>query len=237
MNRRTLLSLLGISAASSFTSLSASTSSDPTEQPWVVSLESFRVGHADQMPHLHSYLGGTFLPYLTQVHRGPKMFLDAIVAPHTPQALVLTAFPSFAEMIEIRGKIAAHPDIQRARADRECGESQILITSADSLRFHAEPMRRCDGIFELRAYHAPGWRDRPPAAVNAAFRRAGIRPILTASAAGEHVPRFTFLVAFESLAMRQEAWGSLEADSEWSDLEAKVASASIYKLAPYSPLS
>jgi len=165
------------------------------------------------------------------------MFLDAIVAPHTPQALVLTAFPSFAEMIEIRAKIAAHPDVQRARADRECGEAQILITSPDSLRFHAGPTRRRDGIFELRTYHAPTWRDRPPAAVNAAFRRAGIRPILTASAAGEHVPRFTFLVAFESLAIRQQAWESLEADSQWSDLEAKVTSASIYKLAPYSPLS
>jgi hypothetical protein len=237
MNRRTLLSTLGISVAGGFAGLSAITNSGSTKQTWVVSLESFRASHADQMPHLHSYLGGTFLPYLTQIHRGPKMFLDAIVAPHTPQALVLTAFPSFAEMIEIRGKIAAHPEIQRARADRECDEAQILITSADSFRFHAGPTRRRDGIFELRGYHAPTWRDRPPVAVNVAFRRAGIRPILTASAAGEHVPRFTFLVAFESLAIRQEAWGTLEADSEWSDLEAKVTSASIYKLAPYSPLS
>jgi len=141
MNRRTLLSALGFSAASCFTGLSAITNSGSTKQTWVVSLESFRASHADQMPHLHSYLGGTFLPYLTQIHRGPKMFLDAIVAPHTPQALVLTAFPSFAEMIEIRGKIAAHPEIQRAHADRECGEAQILITSADSLRFHTGPTR------------------------------------------------------------------------------------------------
>jgi hypothetical protein len=237
MNRRTWLSSLGISAASGFTGLSAITNSGSTKQTWVVSLESFRASHADQMRHLHSYLGGTFLPYLTQIHRGPKMFLEAIIAPHTPQALVLTAFPSFAEMIEMRGKIAAHPDIQRARADWECGESQILITSADSLRFHDGPTRRRDGIFELRAYHAPGWRDRPPAAINTVFRRAGIHPILTASAAGEHLPRFTFLVAFESLAIRQEIWGRLETDSEWSDFEAKVTSASIYKLAPYSPLS
>ena len=237
MNRRTLLSSLGIAAASSVTCLSAVTNFSPTKDTWVVSLESFRASHADQMPHVHSYLGGTFLPYLTQIHRGPKMFLDAIVAPQTPQALVLTAFSSFAEMIEIRGKIAAHPDIQRARADRECGEAQILITSADSLQFHTGPTRRREGIFELRAYHAPAWRDRPPAAVNAAFRRAGILPILTASTAGEHVPRFTFLVAFESLAIREKAWRSLEADPEWSDLEAKVTSASIYKLAPYSPLS
>lgn len=236
MNRRTLLSLLGISAAGSFSGLSA-TNFGSAEQTWVVSLESFRATHANQMPHLHSYLGGTLLPYLAQIHRGPRMFLDAIVAPQTPQALVLTAFPSFAEMIEIRDKVAAQPEIQQARVDRECGEAQILTTSANCLRFDAGLTRRRAGIFELRTYHAPAWRDRPPAAVNAAFRRAGICPILTASAAGEHVPRFTLLVPFESLAIRQEAWGSLEVDSEWSDLEAKVTSASIYKLAPYSPLS
>ena len=73
--------------------------------------------------------------------------------------------------------------------------------------------------------------------MSAAFRRAGIDPILTASAAGEHLPRFTYLVPFENLAVRQEAWARLDADSEWSSLEAKVTGASIYKLAPYSPLS
>jgi len=236
MNRRTWLSSLGISAAGAFTGLSARTDSGGAKQSWVVSLESFRASRADQMPQLHSYLGGTFLPYMTQLHRGPKMFLDAIVAPHTPQVLVLTAFSSFAEMLELRGKVAAHREIQRARADWACGESQILVTSPDSLRFQNGPARRRNGIFELRAYHAPAWGDRPPTAIPA-FGRAGIRPILSASAAGEHLPRFTFLVAFENLATRQEAWERLDGDSQWGGLDAKVTSASIYKLAPYSPLS
>lgn len=139
-------------------------------------------------------------------------------------------------MIEIRNKVAAHPGIQ-VRADLESGESQILVTTSDSLRFHDGPDRRRGRIFEIRSYHAAAWRDRPPASANAAFRRAGIHPILTASAAGEHLPRFTYLVPFESLAVRQEAWARLDADSEWSGLEAKVTGASIYKLAPYSPLS
>lgn len=235
MNRRNWLSSVGVSAAGSLAGFSAVTDSPLNNRSWVLSLESFPVSHAEQMPRLHSYLGGTFLPYLAQVHRGPKMFLEAIVAPHTPQALVVTAFPSFDEMIEIRNKVAAHPGIQRARADLESGESQILVTAADSLQFHDGSSRRRDGIFELRSYHAPAWRDRLPAAASAALRRAGIDSILTASAAGEHLPRFTCLVPFESLAVRQEAWAKLDSDSEWSGLEAKVAGASIYKLAPYSP--
>ena len=237
MNRRNWLSSVGVPAAASLAGLSAVAVSQADKRSWVLSLESFRVSHAEQMTRLHSYLGGAFLSYLAQVHRGPKMFLEAIVAPHTPLVMVVTAFPSFEEMIEIRNKVAAHPGIQRARADLESGESQILVTCAGSLQFHAGPDRRRGSIFELRSYLAPAWRDRPPAAASAAFRRAGIDPILIASAAGEHLPRFIYLVPFENLAAREEAWARLDADSEWSGLEAKVTGASIYKLAPYSPLS
>ena len=237
MNRRSWLSLLGVSAFGSVTGLSAVTDSRANERSWFLSLESFRVRDAEQMARLHSYLGETFLPFLAQVHHGPKMFLEAIVAPHTPQVLVITACASFDEMIEIRNRVAAHPGIQRARTILESGDSQILITAGDSLQFHDGPDCRRAGIFELRTYRPPRWRDRPPAAAGAAFRRAGINPILSASAAGEHLPRFTYLVPFENLPARQEAWDRLDADSEWSVLEAKVIGASIHKLAPYSPLS
>jgi hypothetical protein len=165
------------------------------------------------------------------------MFLEAIVAPHTPQALVVTAFASFDEMIEVRAKVAAHPAVQRARADLECGDSQVLITTPGSVPLHEAPRSSRSGLFEVRSYHAPAWRDRPPTGVTAAFRRTGIHTVLSASAPGEHLPRFTYLIPFESLAARQDAWARLEADSEWAGLEAKVTGASIYKLAPYSPLS
>ena len=237
MNRRSWLSSLGISAAGSLAGFSAVSDSQADKRTWVLSIESFRVSHADQMPRIHSYLECTLLPVLAQVHRGPKMFLEAIVAPHTPQALVVTAFPSFEEMIEIRNKVAVHPHIQRARAALESGGSQILVSDGDSHQFHDGSDRWRGGIFELRSYHAPAWRNKPPAAARAAFRRAGIDPILTASIAGEHLPRFTYLVPFEDLAVRQDAWARLDADPEWSGLDAKVTGASIYKLASYSPLS
>jgi hypothetical protein len=237
MNRRNLLSAVGLSAVAGLDGLSAATGSSATKRQSVVSLESFRVGDAEQMTQLHSYFGGTFLSYLSQVHRGPRMFLEAIVAPHTPQALVVIAFPNFDDMIQIRNKIASHPNIQRARAQIGSGESQILVTANDSLQFQHRLYSSRAGIFELRTYDAPTWRDQPPAAAHAAFRRAGIEPILNGSAAGEHLPRFTYLVRFENLAVRQEAWARLEADSEWSRLDAKVTGASIYTLAPYSPLS
>jgi NIPSNAP len=256
MNRRSWLSSLGVSAAGSLAGFSAVSDSSADKRTWVLSLESFRVSHADQTPRLHSYLGRTFLPFLAHVHRGPKMFLEAIVAPHTPQVLFLTAFASFDEMIEIRSKVAEHAGIQRARTDLESGnaanleqaQSQILMATHDSLSFEIRPTRRETGVFELRSYRAPAWRDRPPATVSAALHRSGIHPIVNASAAvDEHLPRFTYLVPFTSLAARQEAWTRFDGDSDWIGLqresagrfgsEAKVTNVSIYSLAPYSPSS
>jgi hypothetical protein len=97
------------------------------------------------------------------------------------------------------------------------------------------------GIFEVRSYDVPAWHDGVPARVVAVLRRAGIDPIVNAAtAAGEHMPRFTYVVPFASLAAREQAWTSLEADAEWIDLQreaaATVTGKSIYKLAPYSPL-
>ena len=150
-------------------------------------------------------------------------------------------------MIEVRSKAAAHAAVQRERVDLECGESQVLIATPGSVPLHEGPSCSRSGVFEVRSYHAPAWRDRPPAGVSAAFRRAGIHIILSASAAGEHLPRFTYLIPFTSLAVRQEAWTRLDADPDWIGLQressarfgsgAKVTSASIYSLAPYSPLS
>lgn len=256
MDRRSLLSWLGVSAAGSVAGLSAVRESQPNKNTRVICLESFRARQTDQMPRLHSYLGGALLSAFGQIHQGPKMFLEAVVAPHTPQALFLAAFTSFDEMIETRRQLGVHPVIQRARAELESGEvpvieqtrSQILITDHDSLRFHTRPALRESGIFELRSYRAPALRDRPSATVRAAFRRAGIHPILNASSApGEHLPSFSFLIPFQSLAAREEAWATLDMDQEWIGLqhdsigkygsEAKVTSASIYSLAPYSPLS
>ena len=256
MNRRSMLSWLGASAASTLTPLSAVAGAPRQERTQVLTLESFRVTHADQMPRLHAYLGGALLPLLDRIHEGPKMFLEAIVAPHTPQVIFLTTFLSFDEMLDVRGRIAADPRLRQARADMESAkvpvldqvQSQVLITTKESLRFPMGSKRQEGGVIELRSYHAPAWHDGPPTRFSTVLSRAGIHPIVNAStAASEHLPQFTYLIPFASLATRQEAWQKLDADLEWINFqresvarygcEAKVTGKSIYKLTPYSPLA
>lgn len=241
MHRRSLLSWLGVSAAGAL-NLSAADVTSP-KGTGVVALESFGVADAGDLPRLHAYLDGALLPVLQEGRGLPAFSLEAIVAPQTPQVLLVAAFSSFDELLEIRGRIAAQPPVRQARAELETAQ---VFTEVRSQILTSAPPRLAPGlhtgIFELRSYDAPSWEQGPPAGVAAALARNGIHPMLNAAtAAGEHLPRFTYLIPFESLAVRQQAWDRLNADPEWIALQrefaATVTGKSIYRLAPYSRLA
>jgi hypothetical protein len=256
INRRSLLSWLGASAATTLIPLSGVAEAMPKRRTRILSIESFRVRQMGEISHLHAYLQSTLLPLLGQIHEGPKMVLDAIVAPHLPQALLLTVFSSFDQMLGVRSRIAAEPGIRRARASLESADprvlnqvqSQVMIATDESLRVPTGSEGLESGVFELRSYHTPAWNDMPLDRIGAVFARSGIRPIVdAATAAGEHLPQFTYLIPFESLAVRQASWARLDADPEWLEIQRmlldrygltlKVTEKSIYKLAPYSRLA
>ena len=251
ISRRAMLSWLGASAGAcavtAGSSLSAVAGARPAPSSHVVNLESFCIAHGNHESRLDAYLADTLLPRMQELHQGPRLCLHAIVAPHTPQAIVLAMFSSFDEMLKIRADLAASPGVRQARAELESARildevrSQVLVVSQESLRFSADLKSFQTGIFEVRSYDAPAWHDGAPTRVAGVLRRAGIHPILNAAtAAGEHMPRFTYVVPFASLAARERAWTQLEADAEWIAMQqesaATVTSKSIYKLAPYSPL-
>ncbi|HZT33189.1 MAG TPA: NIPSNAP family protein [Bryobacteraceae bacterium] len=248
-----MLSWLGASVAGALKPVSA-TDTQAARATRVVTLESFCIADAEQAPRLHAYLGGTLLPLLKGIRERPAICMDAIVAPHAPQILLVAVFSSFDEMLDVRGRIASEPHIRQARAELESAQvlddvrSQVLIATEEALRFPADLGGLKTGVLELRSYHAPAWHDRSPTCVRAVFSRSGIHPIVNAAtSAGEHMPRFTYLIRFESLAARQEAWARLEADAEWIDIQqdsisrhgfaVKVTGKSIYKLATCSELA
>lgn len=251
ISRRVLLSWLGVSAGACAVTASsplfAATGARSAQVTRVINLESFCISHGSDEARLHAYLADTLLPRMQELHEGPRVCLQAIVAPHLPQAMVLTSFSSFDEMLAVRSSLASSPGIRQARAELESTRildevrSQMLVVREESLHFPADLNAFRTGIFEVRSYDAPAWHDGVPTRVIAAFRRAGIHPIVNAAtAAGEHMPRFTYVIPFTGLAAREQAWTRLEADAEWTGMQresaATVTSKSIYKLAPYSPL-
>jgi hypothetical protein len=251
ISRRSLLSWVGASAGAyavtAASPLSPVAGARSAQGARLLNLESFCIGRGNHEARLHAYLAETLLPRMQELHEGPRLVLDAIVAPHTPQAILLAEFTSFDEMLEIRARLASSPDVRQARAELEAARileevrSQVLVMGEGSLRLPADLRSFETGVFEMRSYDAPAWHDGVPARVTAVLRRAGIHPMVNAAtAAGEHMPRFTYVVPFVSLAAREQAWTRLEADAEWIGLQresaASVTGKSICKLAPYSRL-
>ena len=256
ISRRSALSWLGVSAAGAgaLNAFPAFAKTRPASGMRVISLESFCLTNAIQVTHLRSYIADALLPCINQLHSSPRLCLEAIVAPHTPQTLLLAAYSSFDEMLEEQARIASDPRISRARAEIESAQvlddvrSQVLIVSEESVRFPAESSLGKSGLFEIRTWHAPAWREGPPPEVSSILSRNSIRPIVAgATAAGEHLPRFTYVVPFDSLAARQQVWARLDGDAQWVEMQresivrygsgARTTAKAIYKLAPYSPLA
>ncbi|HKD78495.1 MAG TPA: NIPSNAP family protein [Candidatus Angelobacter sp.] len=219
----------------------------------VIAWESFCVSGAAQEQHLRSYIAKTLLPCVNQLRSTPRMCLEAVVAPHTPQTLLLTMYSSFNEMLDVRARIASDPHVRRAWAGMESAQvldevrSQVLIVSEDSVRFPAEAAFAKTGLFEVRTWHAPAWHEGPAPEVRSVLSRIGVDPIVAgATVAGEHLPRFTYVVPFDDLAAREQAWSRLDGDAQWMEMQrvsmnrfgsgARTTAKAIYKLAPYSPL-
>ena len=257
ISRRSALYWLGVSAggAGALNTFSAfAKETPPGHGTRVISCESFCVTDAGQALHLRSYIADTLLPCMDQLRSTPKMCLEAIVAPHTPQTLLLTLYPSFNEMLEVRARIASDPRVRRAWAGIESAQvlddvrSHVLMVAEESVRFPAESASVKSGLFEVRTWHSPSWRGGPAPEVRSVLSRIGVNPIVAgATVAGEHLPRFTYVVPFDSLAARQQAWDKLDGDAQWMEMQResiarfgsgmRTTAKAIYKLAPYSPLT
>ena len=257
ISRRAALYWLGVSAggAGALNPFSAfATRMRAGNRMRVIALESFCVADADRELQLRSYIADTLLPCIERLSDTPRMCLEAIVAPHTPQTLLLTVYSSFNEMLEVRASIASDARVRRAWAGIESAQvlddvrSQVLIVSEELVRFPAKSALAKPGLFEVRTWHAPAWRGGLAPEVNSVLSRIGVDPIVAgATVAGEHLPRFTYVVPFDSLAARQQTWAKLDGDAQWREMQresvtrfgsgVRATAKAIYKLAPYSPLA
>ena len=254
ISRRSALSWLGVSAAGAgaLNAFPAFAKTRPADGTRVIALERFCATDVSQVLHLRSYIADALLPCMEQLRNIPRMCLEAVVAPRTPETLVLAGYSSFNEMLEVRTRISSDPRVRRAWSGIESAQvlddvrSHVLIVSKESVRFPEESAIVKSGLFEVRTWHAPAWREGPPPEVGSVLSRIGIRPIVAgATAAGEHLPRFTYVVPFDSLAARQQAWASLDGDGQWMEMQRESTSTygsgmrttakAIYQLAPYSP--
>lgn len=224
-------------------------------------LEQFYLKNGTQLGRINDFMSKVFLPAASKIHSGPKIFLEALVAPHMPQFALIMGFESLDEFMGMRSKLTANQGFSAAGETWEAGpeppyehySESVLEATGYSPEIAASPAGAPPRIFELRVYHSPTWRqlkalhDRFAGPEVKIFHRVGVNPILyTSTMFGANMPNLTYVIPFESLAAREKAWNAFSADPEWVKVRkesvdhhgqiSSVIQISLYKATPYSPV-
>ncbi|HME06413.1 MAG TPA: NIPSNAP family protein [Bryobacteraceae bacterium] len=225
MQRRNFLGVLGAMGMTQ-------AATPPTKKTRFYLVEQYKMRSGAQPPRLHEFFSQTMLPALDKIHTGPKIFLNAEVAPHVPQAALIAGFSSLEEMGNVRAKMYADDAVNKKYTSLE-GSAPIFDTLDSSVWQAADyspeiVSSAADGparLFEMRIYHAPtgrhlqGLHERFNGGEIGVFHRVGIHPILYASTMiGPDQPNLVYVIPFADLAAREKAWAAFGADPEWAKI-------------------
>jgi hypothetical protein len=224
-------------------------------------LENFFLKNGTELPRINDFTSKVALPALNEVHSGPKIYLEALIAPHMPQFASVCGFESLEQMESVRRKLAQNVEFLKRRDEAESGpeplyehQTTTLLEATDySPELAPLPAAAAPRIFELRVYHSPTWRqlkalhERFAGPEIRIFHRSGVHPVLyTSTVAGANMPNLTYLIPFESLAAREKAWAAFGADPEWVKVRresiekhgqiSSVTQISLFRATPYSPV-
>ena len=222
-------------------------------------MESLLLENGEQVGRLHDFMSHAFIPSARKVHTGPMVLLEALVAPHVPQFLVIAGFGSVTDALSLYPRLHQQEGYTAAVEKWEGGATPPYVQTASALleaadyspEFPTESAKQ-PRIFELRTYHSPTWRQlgalhqRFSGREVAIFHRSGIHPLFyTSTVFGSNLPNLTYLIPFDDLAAREKAWSAFGADPEWTKVRkesvakdgeiASVIQISLFKATAYSP--
>ena len=221
--------------------------------------EQYFLEQGTQPARIHEFFSKALLPAMDRIHKGPKIFLEAVMTPHMPQVAAIFGVESPEQVWSISKALFADKDFSKAFDQWETGEAPYVSASASLLEATdyspeiAVPDKppAAPRVYELRVYHSPTVRQnkalhqRFSGAEIKIFHRVGINPILyTTTAFGANRPNLTYLIPFDTLAAREKAWAAFSADEEWVRVRKdsvdrggqlnSVTNMSLYKAMPYS---
>jgi hypothetical protein len=223
--------------------------------------EQYFLEQGTQPARIHEFFSKALVPALGRIHKGPQIFLEAVMAPHMPQVAAFFGVESPEQVWSISKALFADKEFSRAFDQWEAGSAPYVSASASLLEatdyspeiVAPEKPPAAPRVFELRVYHSPTARQnkalhqRFSSAEIKIFHRSGVNPILyTTTVFGENRPNLTYLIPFDTLAAREKAWAVFGADEEWVRVRQEsidragqisiVSNVSLYKAMPYSPI-
>jgi hypothetical protein len=223
--------------------------------------QQYSLKAGSQVDRLHAYLSEGFLPAANKFDSGPKIVLEAVMAPHFPLVAVFWGVSSLETLQGAQSRLHGDASYQKAVTTWESGSeppyeeySQSILKVTDyGADAPALPKPKSPRFYELRTYHAPtSWQlaalhERFSTSEIGIFHRTGIHPVLyTETLYGPNMPNLTYLIPFDSQAAREAAWAAFQADPEWIKVRKAsidksgqinaVSNISLFRATAYSPI-
>src|SRR5690242_12023079 len=158
-------------------------------------LEQYFMENGTQPGRIHDFFSKALLPAMERVHKGPKIFLEAVMAPHLPQVVAIFGLQTCEQVWSISKGLFADKEFSRAFDRWEAGEAPFVTSSAGLLEATdfspeiamPEKAPATPRVFEIRTYHSPTTRqwkmlqERFAGPEIKIFHRVGVHPIFYAS--------------------------------------------------------
>jgi hypothetical protein len=212
-----------LSAMPALLASSAVADAEPERKTRFYLVEQFQLEQGSQGSRIHDFFSKGMLPALDRIHSGPKIFLEAIAAPHMPLVTAIIGVESVGQIWDLQKQLLADKDFNHAFEQWEAGDEPFVTSSTTLLEATSyspeivapEKPAGAPRIFELRVYHSPTARQRRALDARFAgaeigiFHRVGVHPVFYSSTVfGANKPNLTYLIPFDNLAAREKAWAT-----------------------------
>src|SRR5689334_24361132 len=87
---------------------------EPASRTRFYVLEQFFLENGTQPGRIHDFFSKAMLPAMDRVHKGPKIFLDALIAPHMPQVACIIGVESLDQIWSISKALFSNQEFSRA---------------------------------------------------------------------------------------------------------------------------
>jgi hypothetical protein len=235
MQRRRFLSASAATGAAALSSMSA----QQTAKKSILELRFYYLRNSpdQQMQRTSEVFEKIWMPAAKRAGSGPAGAFASLIGPNSPYVVILTSYPSLAVMEAAWEKMEKDQAFTKALDGwykkpglaYQRSESWLLrgFDSVPNIEVPPPKTDKTTRIFELRTYESNNGEtlrrkikmfDDGEVAI---FRRLGLRPVFFGQTlVGGNMPNLTYLLAFDSLAHREQAWRTFIDDPEWHKLRA-----------------
>lgn len=242
MNRRSFL------ATAATATLTASTAMPPDARAAAApggftrefyELRRYHLRRGPKQKVFDDYLRLAWLPAMGRLGIGPIGVFSVMLGPESPSTWVLVPYASLDQFASIPARLRDDAEYKTAAIEARSApasdptylrfESSLLgsITSVPKLEVPPQTKEGRGRLFELRTYesHSKSANTKKiemfDIGETAIFRRNGLTPVFFGEALiGSRLPNLTYMLVFDDLAGRDQAWKSFVGDPDWKKLSA-----------------